>query len=144
MMKKPYNGKAFFELIKNMLVEKQQLPVILDYGIGSMNAERIELRSSEFDIRMDIDFGGSEGIYVSIYIDGCIGEAEGRYNIGTFKTLHESEEAFRTMALLGANFILAAREYVRKNMLDFEWTGFYLTANPKKEDSPKLNVIKLI
>lgn len=141
MRKKPYRGNEFFDIIKNVLVETQKLPVILDYSLEDRSAFGYEMIDSEVEMKMDVRFGGSEGIYLDIYLVGVFRQmeehVEEKIRIGTFKTLHESDDAFRMMALLGADFILAAKKYVREHSLDFEWVGFYLSATPKTEDAPK-------
>lgn len=43
--------------------------------------------------------------------------------LGTFKTLHEDNEAMHVMAGLLADFIIEERAYVNENIEDFTWEG---------------------
>lgn len=122
MKKKPYTNKDLFEIIVNTLKEKGLLPDILDYSKPDITTE--EIKTYEFDICGDLAFGGSEGAYLTVFIEGCFGRDRKRIYLGTFKTLNEDLESFRTMATLEADFIWYGREFVEDNLDDFEWTGY--------------------
>lgn len=129
----PYTTWDLFEKTRLALIENKEMPEnLLDYALATR--ERILLKDCEFDIKMDVHFGGSEGIYLWLYLEGNIGEKDkphGRYELGTFKTLVETKEALQQMALIGANFIYAGREFIEKNLDDFIWLGYKLTVTDK-------------
>ena len=122
----PFTTEQLFEEIKNILIASGEMPDnMLDYAISTHDS--VQIRDCEFDVKMDVHFGGNEGIYLYMYLAGDIGvegEPSGKYGLGTFKTLHEDKDSLQQMSLLGANFIWAAHTFVEKNMDDFIWTGF--------------------
>lgn len=117
--KKPYtNAELFSEICKTL-----ELPDILDYAMATSKVQ--EVKSYEMEICNDLNYGGSEGIYL------CVGfryyDKERRRQeipLGTFKTLDESREAMQRMAILLADFIDAESTFVSNHLDDFEWTGF--------------------
>ena len=130
----PFTTEVFFEKIRLLLVNNGEMPQnLLDYSLSTNKIKQI--RDCEFDVKMDVHFGGNEGIYLGIYLEGYIGEYEDhgnkryeKYELGTFKTLVETKEAFQQMALLGANFVYAARSYIDENLDDFIWIGYRVAA----------------
>lgn len=129
----PFTTKEFFEKIRLLLIDNGEMPQnLLDYALSTNTIKQI--RDCEFDVKMDVHYGGNEGIYLVMYLEGNIGDKsednrQGKtYQLGTFKTLVETKEALQQMALLGANFIYAARSYVDKNLDDFIWTGYRVAA----------------
>lgn len=129
----PFTTKELFEKIRLALIENGEMPEnLLDYHLGT--SETREIRDCEFDVKMDVHYGGNEGIYLFMYLEGNIGEVKGgkpcyeKYDLGTFKTLVETKEALQKMSLLGANFIYAARSYVEENIDDFIWIGYRVAA----------------
>lgn len=121
MLKKPMTTEELFEKIKGILKEKGKLPEILDYGLGAYNPVPIE--TYEFDLKSNLAYGGSEGIYLDLWIEYFEDDKKRTSSIGTFKTLHESGEAMHTMAALLADFILEENTYVNANLDDFTWKG---------------------
>lgn len=125
MRKKPYTLCELFHEINSLLEEKRLLPPILDYGIESGKENR-EIRTFFWDVVFKVRFGGSEGIYLDLFLDGDPdGDKENSaWLFGTYKTLNEDDESFRQMAVLGANFALVTRRWVWDRLGDFTWTGF--------------------
>lgn len=125
---KPYSTAEFFHEISSILISNSEVPDILDYSLAT--SHELTIKDCEFDIKMDVHFGGNEGIYLYLYLEGSFGHevSDKRCELGTFKTLHETKEAFQQMALLGANFICAARDFVEKDLDAFIWSGYKLTA----------------
>ena len=118
-----YTNETLFKTIVNILKEKGLLPDILDYHLAeSIHTEPI--KTYEWDCTAELKFGGSEGIYLDVYIEGNIGIGKPSVRLGVFKTLYESREAFYTMAKLQADFIWETRDFVNAHIDDFEWTGF--------------------
>lgn len=105
---------AFFESI----MEKVEIPtgLELDYAIpDKFNVE--ELLDDEFDIVGCLKFGGCEGIYLDIILEGNFDKActEKRLHIGTIKTLSTSDDAFKKMTLLMAEFTIKGRNWMNDN-----------------------------
>ena len=133
----PFTTKELFERVRLALIENGEMPEdLLDYTLGTR--ENQDVRDCEFDVKMDVHYGGNEGIYLCMYLEGNIGKVkEGKpcyekYDLGTFKTLLETKEALQKMSLLGANFIYEARSFVESNIDDFIWTGYRVAAYDDK------------
>ncbi|MCD7883123.1 MAG: hypothetical protein LUI87_05385 [Lachnospiraceae bacterium] len=130
-MKKPFTTAEYFRLLCNRLRAKGQMPDdILDYALAAHDP--VAIRTCEFNLRSNLDYGANEGIYLDVSIEFFEdGQRECR-KLGTFKTLDESAEAMRTMARLLADFIVEDRAYVNSHLDDFTWTG--ADVYPVKED----------
>ena len=125
MREKPYTVKEFFEKVKEKICNEGNWPDGIDYALPE-NKE-LEIRSSEFSVVSQVAYGGSEGIYLDIYLDGSIDEKQEKYSrirIAVIKTLSESREAMRIMAKLGADWVVDVTAIVNENMEDFTWDGF--------------------
>ena len=121
LRKKPYTSEELFDNIVRILRENHALPYILDYATAVSRSYDHEIRTDEFDIMCDLGFGGSEGIYLTIFIQY---DASNTVHIGTCKTLHNSKDALRTMAILEADVIWHTRQFVSEHSDDFIWTGY--------------------
>ena len=67
MRKKPYTTKEFFDTItENVLDEHPDIKEIIDYSLASSREQ--EIRSDQFSPEISIDYGGNEGIFVSVEI----------------------------------------------------------------------------
>lgn len=122
-MKKIYTNKSLFERIIAELKLKELLPNILDYYRAGTTSE-VELRDFHWDCTGDLVFGGNEGIYLHIYAQGDFGAGfDSKVKLGVFKTLGESKDDLYTMAKLQADFIWETRDFVNKNIDDFEHSG---------------------
>ena len=119
--KKPMTTGELFEKICEILKEKGLMPDILDYGLAT--DEQIPIRTYQFSLRNNLDYGGSEGIYLDLWIDYFEKDERHRRELGTFKTLKEDREAMHIMASLLADFIVEERNYVNGNLDDFTWEG---------------------
>lgn len=120
-MKRPMTTKELFEKIRDILKEKDKLPDILDYGLAT--DKPIPIRNYEFDLKNNLDYGGSEGIYLDLWIVYFSDGERSTHDLGTFKTLDSSNEAMHIMADLLADFIIEESSYVNKNLDDFTWQG---------------------
>ena len=113
--------EELFDKITAILKEKGRLPEILDYGLGTYRP--VPIKTCEFELKSHLAYGGSEGIYLDLWI-AYFTDGERRISsIGTFKTLDKSREAMHRMAALLADFILAVNAYVNANLEDFTWEG---------------------
>lgn len=122
LRKRPYTSDELFDNIVRILRENHDLPCILDYSTAVSRSNNHEIQTDEFDIMCDLGFGGSEGIYLTVFIR--LYDASNTIHIGTFKTLYESKDALRTMAILEADVIWHTRQFVSEHSDDFIWTGY--------------------
>lgn len=63
MIDKPMTTDDLFNDICDSLKEKGKWPEILDYALGD-RWKNVELKTDEFEIKENLDYGGSEGIYL--------------------------------------------------------------------------------
>ena len=121
MKKKPYTNQTLFTTITDTLKKNNLLPDHLDYHLSAYQA--YEVKSYEFDIVGDLTFGGSEGVYLTLFLQGYFikGEKFKKIELGTFKTLEENRNAFYDMAKLMADFIWVGTEFVNENIDDFDF-----------------------
>ena len=122
-----YTAAELFKTIMDQLKAEGKVPDHIDYALHT--SDNIEFRDYAFDVLGCVNYGGSEGIYVDIFYRGDIGNSSSspsrhRGEIGTIKTLETSDEAFRQMAVLMADFQIAATRFINKHIDDFTWTGF--------------------
>lgn len=134
-MNKPMTTEELFNKIYGIMKEKGKLPDILDYGLATNNP--VPIRTYQFDLKNNLDYGGSEGIYLDLWIE-YFTNSERRVNgIGTFKTLSTSNEAMHTMASLLADFIIEEYAYANGNLDDFTWEG--ADVHPIDESGKKIS-----
>ncbi|MDR3186308.1 MAG: hypothetical protein LBU04_05830 [Christensenellaceae bacterium] len=84
-----------------------------------VNTKKVEITNYEFDIKCIPNFGGSEGIYLDCYLDGCFDEDTKEYKkheFATFKTLKTDIDAMTIMGALGGAITYYAAEYVNRNI----------------------------
>ncbi len=120
-MRKPMTTEELFIKIKAILEGKNKLPEILDYGIATNHP--VPIRTYEFNLKSNLDYGGSEGIYLDLWIEYFADDERHVNGIGTFKTLRHDDEAMHIMAGLLADFIIEESVYVNANLDDFTWEG---------------------
>lgn len=132
-MKKPMTTEELFNKICTILEEKGKVPDILDYRLAT--SQPVPIKTYEFDLKNNLGYGGSEGIYLDLWINHF---ADGKWHIselGTFKTLEEGNEAMHIMATLLADFVIEGTAYVNANLDDFTWEGvdvYMLDGNGKR------------
>lgn len=127
MKKKPITTAEYFDLICKLLEDKGLMPDdILDYRLGASHP--VPIRTYEFSIRNNLDYGGSEGIYLDLAIECWEERGQKIKELGIFKTLDDTPEAMRIMAKLLADFIVEERAYVNAHLDDFTWTGMEVYA----------------
>lgn len=100
--------------IHQMVVDNgqfQSAEAILDYDSPK------EITCDDFDVVTEVQFGGSEGIYLDCYAEGRIQpECEKkRWHLGTYKTLETSLSAMQTLGALGGALTYFASEYLWEN-----------------------------
>ena len=76
-----------FNKICDILKEKEAFPDILDYAV--VEHDLIPITTYEFGLGNHLDYGGSEGIYLDLWIT-IYGDNEPQHkSLGTFKTLRD-------------------------------------------------------
>ena len=120
-MKRPMTTAELFDKICAILKEKNKMPDILDYGLAAHDP--IPLKTCEFNLKSNLDYGGSEGIYLDLWIEYFEDDGRSLHDLGTFKTLEDDNEAMHIMADLLADFIIEEHAYVNANLDDFTWVG---------------------
>ena len=120
-MKRPMTTAELFDKICAILKEKGKMPEILDYGLATHSP--VPIRTYEFDLKPNLTYGGNEGIYLGRRIEYYTGNEWRVSDLGTFKTLLESDEAMHIMAALLADFVIEEHTYVNANLDDFTWEG---------------------
>ncbi|MEY8334928.1 hypothetical protein AALB53_17760 [Lachnospiraceae bacterium 47-T17] len=119
--KKPMTTEELFNRTNDILKEKGKLPGILDYGLPTYRS--VPITTYEYDLKNNLGYGGSEGIYLDLWMEYCADGKTHAAGIGTFKTLREDDEAMHVMAALLADFIIEEYAYVNANLDDFTWRG---------------------
>ena len=98
----------------------KQMEAIMDYQTADhFNEEaKIPITNHLFNVRFEVDFGCSEGIYIDAYIVGEIDEADGdrRIHIGLIKTLENDLNAMRIMGEACGVLQFYAREYLAQKL----------------------------
>lgn len=134
-LKKPMTTEELFNKICSILKEKELMPDILDYALATNDP--IPMTTYEFDLKNNLDYGGSEGIYIDLWIEYYWENEWIRRGLGTFKTLREDREGMQTMGRLLADFIVEEHSYVNKHLDDFKWEG--ADVHPLDENGNRLN-----
>lgn len=132
-MTKPMTTEELFNKIHDILKEKGRIPDILDYGLATHRP--VPVKTYEFDLVNKLVHGGSEGIYLDLWIEYLVNNEKQRKRLGTFKTLHEDNDAMYIMARLLADFIIEEQNYVNDHLDDFTWEGvdvYVLDENGKR------------
>lgn len=120
-MDKPMTTADLFDKICEILKKKEVYPDILDYALPERNS--VPIKTHEFCIKNNLDYGGSEGIYLDLWIEMYIYDEPQKFPLGTFKTLREDHDAMQIMGQLLANFIVEENAFVNANLDDFTWKG---------------------
>lgn len=126
-MNKPTNT-LLFNKINEILEDNNQVPDILDYRLPG---ELKEITTYSFSSSYSLDYGGSEGIYLSHFIEGQLNFEQKdlkRVEVGCYKTLLTDDESMRKMGILAANITLATYKYLSSHLDDFTWEGTDVTA----------------
>lgn len=120
-MNKPMTTEELFNEIHGILKENGKLPAILDYGLATRSP--VPIKTYEFDLVNKLAKGGSEGIYLDLWIEYYVNGNKEKRRLGTFKTLHEDNDAMHVMAGLLADFTIEGYAYVSEHLDDFTWEG---------------------
>lgn len=118
---KPMTTEEFFNRICDILREKELMPDILDYALAT--SDPVPMTTYEFSIRNNLDYGGSEGIYIDLWIEYYQDKEKVINGLGTIKTLRQDREGMQIMGKLLADFIVEENAYVNAHLDDFTWKG---------------------
>ena len=116
-----------FSIIKGQLEKDGLMPDIIDYANASTGTydEDYVLDTTELDIDSKLDYGGSEGIYLDLYILFTQEDGERvRQRFGVIKTLRDDREAMQAMGKLYGDFVYTVREYISEHWDDFMLRGY--------------------
>ena len=91
MLNKPMTTEELFNKICSILKEKGKTPDILDYGLAT--SFLVPIKTYEFDLKANLAYGGSEGIYLNLWITYFEEDEKHRSGLGTFKTLDKSDRS---------------------------------------------------
>ena len=113
--------EALMEGIHQMVVENGQFDAavaILDYFSPNTYSTPKLITCDDFCITTEVQFGGSEGIYLDCYAEGRIQpeSPEKRWEIGTYKTLETSLSAMQIFGALGGALTYYGRKYLMENI----------------------------
>lgn len=118
---KPMTTEELFNRICGILKEKELMPDILDYVLAT--SDSVPMITYEFRIRNNLDYGGSEGIYIDLWIEYYQDKEKVINGLGTIKTLRQDREGMQIMGKLLADFIAEENAYVNTNLDGFTWKG---------------------
>ena len=109
------------EGIHQMVVENGQFDAaaaILDYFIPNTYSTPKLITCDDFCITTEVQFGGSEGIYLDCYAERRFQpeSPEKRWEIGTYKTLGTSLSAMQIFGALGGALTYYGRKYLMENI----------------------------
>lgn len=119
-------GNAILDIVKN---ELHMYPYdLLDYAM--VTSDIVHIVDSEFDLKGDLHYGASEGIYLSMSIEGYIRNDPYRETeefVMVFKTLRTNEDAMYKMAALQASCMIACKKHLEEHASDYERRGYRCT-----------------
>ena len=119
---KPFTLEEFFYAIAaEAELEKEE---ILEYYLGDQ--DKFQITDSSFDIVSCLGYGGSEGIYIDIYLEGYLDgdNVFQRKHCGTVKTLDETDAAMERMGAIGGKIVARGSGFRQKHAMDFCFTGY--------------------
>lgn len=103
---------------------------ILDYDLADSGIEQENITSDEFELVWSIS-DGSEGFYLDLEIEA---QDRQKRRLATLKTLYESDAAYRKMAMLGAEFAIVFKKWMRENHFLCNREGYGLAIFNESKD----------
>lgn len=102
------NVDFFNEIILKIKETKKWPEMLIEYASAN-NHDKVGLYNYEFDPHFVLKPGGSEGYYLDLGIYGnyTLTDSVNILNLGTIKTLEETEDGIRQMAALYAECLIA-------------------------------------
>lgn len=124
---------TYGELYKTMRDELKASALwtdILDYDLADSGIEQENITSNEFELVWSIS-DGSEGFYLDLEIEA---QDRQKRRLATLKTLYESDAAYRKMAMLGAEFAIVFKKWMRENHFLCNREGYGLAIFNESKD----------
>ena len=124
---------TYGELYKTMRDELKASALwtdILDYDLADSGIEQENITSDEFELVWSIS-DGSEGFYLDLEIEA---QDRQKRRLATLKTLYESDAAYRKMAMLGAEFAIVLKKWMRENHFLCNREGYGLAIFNESKD----------
>lgn len=124
---------TYGELYKTMRDELKASALwtdILDYDLADSGIEQENITSDEFELVWSIS-DGSEGFYLDLEIEA---QDRQKRRLATLKTLYESDAAYRKMAMLGAEFAIVFKKWMRENHFLCNREGYGLAIFNESKD----------
>lgn len=124
---------TYGELYKTMRDELKASALwtdILDYDHANSDIEQENITSDEFELVWPIS-DGSEGFYLDLEIEA---QDRQKRRLATLKTLYESDAAYRKMAMLGAEFAIVFKKWMRENHFLCDREGYGLAIFNEDKD----------
>lgn len=115
VMEKLYTYGELYQAVKELIKKEDRWTDILEYDSVDRDIKHENIVSDEFEVRFEVRKGGSEGIYLDLFVCEYDGHKETNRRLACLKTLSESKAALRKMSMLGAEFYISANEWVREN-----------------------------
>lgn len=119
-------GLAVERARKDPLFAEAEKLCELDYDSIAYGPEETELCRCEFDVISYAAFGGSEGIYGTVQLQGCWAPAgagmiwNSRISAYTLKTLSTSKEAYIGISMMGNLIAYHATDIIMENLKRFD------------------------
>ena len=118
-----YNSNTtIFNSVIEQIRENGDFPENIDFVMAA--GGDTEIQTTEFEIRSNLDYGASEGIYLDFAAEMFEDGRMTRIPLGTIKTLDVSKESFERMGTLLGDFMYFEHKYVSKHYDDFDRTGY--------------------
>lgn len=124
---------TYGELYKTMRDELKASALwtdILDYDLADSGIEQENITSDEFELVWSIS-DGSEGFYLDLEIEA---QDRQKRRLATLKTLYEADAAYRKMAMLGAEFAIVFKKWMRENHFLCNREGYGLAIFNESKD----------
>ena len=118
------NVDLFNEIILKVKESGKWPDDLIDYSLAS-TYDKTGLYNYAFEPCFVLKAGGSEGYYLDLAIHGrfTLTDAVNTLNLGTIKTLYETEEDIRRMAALYAECLIAYEKIMSENLDSFTRNG---------------------
>lgn len=105
------NEKLFHAVIERLRDRGEYPESLLEYEFA---AKEVSVGTCEVSCYGTLAWGSSEGIFVTVYLDG-----DERIGLGTFKTLQRNQRAWMTMGWLMTNFQWCCHEIMNEHIEEF-------------------------
>jgi len=119
--KEPYTVRELYLTVREKLKKDGNWPEGIEHDAAG--PEAVEIIDSSFDIIPQVQYGSCEGIYLDVYLVGSefTYSNEKKVKLCCIKTLDESREGMRAMAVLGADIVVDLTEFLGNNSENVNW-----------------------